>query len=210
MAQVSEMSTSSTEVSSQDDERLAKVSYALAEIATWLLDSPNNPDYPESDIYKRFASWLDRHQGQIGRQYYNALARTNFVHAGEDLARLGQLRYGELQPAAFHAYDIAYAGDVGTAVDTFRETTERDGVNTINDNACVAISGTLGRSDYLEQLSAGHPAVRLGFGERPFIGMYRQNILATIQLASRLELEAMELELSQSTGDPGPDLRLVA
>lgn len=130
-----------------------------------------------------------------------------YEHLGADLDRLEQLRS---EPDMFHAYDLAYAGHVGTAIDMFRDTTAQQGSDAVNDNARAAISGTLVRSHYFERLSANIPVLRDQLGERPFIRTYRQNILATIQLASRLEMEALQLEQDKAAHDQASHLQLAA
>ena len=73
MANVSEMSPSSSEVSSEDTKQ-SKVSPALAEVAVWLLESPNNPDYPNSPAYARFKKWLDENQATKSSYYRSAIS----------------------------------------------------------------------------------------------------------------------------------------
>lgn len=198
MAHAGEAVIRSTEF--QDDSERPEVSPALAEVAMWLLESPNNPTYADSPTYKRFKAWLDTHEAAIDEQFQQGVHSMRYDHVHTDLGHIAEFLE---QPDMYRAQTIAYAGELGSAAEAFRQTTPEDGVDDMNQRAVDVISGTLLRSRYFELLSANTPAVHDRFGDRPFITTYRQNILATIQLAARLEHEAQEL--AQPT-----DLRLAA
>lgn len=174
----------------------------LPEVAAWLRESPNNPDYEHSDLYQRLDDWLARHEHAIVARLEPAIADLDFKHEADDLRRLAELRSKDRQPQGmFSAYDIAYPEVAKTIVNEFQETTTRDGRETINNRAVSAIGATMLRAEYMRLLAERNASTIEN--KPPFQVLFRQNILAIIQHAAWLESHA---EPSSET----PDLHIAA
>lgn len=194
--------------------------HLLAEIENQLRDSsPNNPDWLTSSTFKTYLAWLNNHAPSVSDLAAILSAVNTERYKGTDLSNLGNLRDGNLsliqlsgegerRPDSLspfdYAYRIAYA-DTVAAIDDFREVSEVADRDTANLLAVSALTATIIRSYYWQEISAQAEA------DPPFQGTFRQNILSLIYRASYLEAVCpAKPETKAVAGENTETLRLAA
>lgn len=167
-----------------------------AEVEAWLADSPNNPGWLESPLYKQYKAWFEIYGPQI-EDIAHGITSLKYDHVATDLRRLAEMRASEkLSDGAFLAYEIAYAGIIDIVEASRNIPAENDHSDTANRRAAQAIGAILIRSYYWDKITETNEDTGKARAAPPFRRIFKQNILATIQRATYLE------EVRKATATP--------
>lgn len=214
------------QVTETETHERASFAYALTgKLFEWLLYSPANPTYTQSDAYKLPKAWLDNHWQEIDTYIGDQLPKISMGNAAIDLYQLKMIHKGDIvhrnqykmdsgdpeeetveeTAKMFTTTDFLEAGIKETLATSRADTAETSAAD-INDHAVRAIGAMLIRGVYLTRLSESN---RGAFSEQErdgFLAVFRQNIVSTVQAASRLENIAQaprnELQSVPPTSEP--------
>ena len=174
---------------------------AVSRFFDWIDQSPNNPNYHESEAYKRPRDWLEANGYRLEEDITTRLTDLTNHNIPADMARFWHFyndapKTGEdnhLISKMFEATDIAYAG-IKDVVEKARHYTLDDSIEQIDRDIIEAIGATIVRSYYFDQLADAHPGTLTAEQLSNFNNLYRQNIISDIQRAGILHKQAESVE----------------
>lgn len=177
---------------------------AVSRFFNWIKESPSNPDYLDSQVYKQPRDWLEAHGHRLEQDITTRLNDLTYDNVPADMAHFWRLFYGEpdrdqngkIVHKMFTSTDIAYAG-IKDIVEKARHYTLDAPIEQIDTEIVQSIGATIVREYYFKQLAALNPrelpAEQLAdFNEKlqGFYAIYQQNIVSEIQRAGLLHQQA--------------------
>lgn len=177
---------------------------AVDKIFEWLAISPNNPTYLTSQTYRLPKEWLEAHTEMLRQNIIDNLGAVSTNNEAVDLynALKKDLQKEDevIEPLAkmFVASDFANAGIKDILAEASTDT-EEAGRDVINQHAIRAIGAMVVRGAYFSRLSQKYPESFSEQDRDSFLAMFRQNIVAAVFKAARLDET-----VRKTTSEPSP------
>lgn len=200
-----------------EERRVSFAMSAVDQIFDWLAYSPNNPRYLTSETYRLPKEWLEAHAAALEQDIERGVEALSSNHETIDLHHAEILKSGtvlhtnrhngNIEPLAkmFAAQDFLESGIKGILQESRRDTAE-SGTNIINDHAVRAIGAMVVRGEYFSRLHQKNPETFTAHECDASLTTFRQNIVATIFRAARLEQQSSLLASNRLLSQP-PNLR---